>query len=114
MKKIMILAMLIGFYTAASCQQKPEKHFVRVFNVEGKKVAKGFIVNKTETILTVAHGSKTTEVPMSDVSKIKKGRSAGHYILIGSVAVIVPFTIAIAIAAASWELAGPLMFTFTP
>ena len=96
----MILAILIGLYTATSCQEQVKKHFVRVYNTEGKKIAKGFIANQTESTLTILHNEKTTEIPMSDVSKIKNGRSAGHYILIGSVAVIVPLGIA-AIAMAS-------------
>jgi hypothetical protein len=114
MKKILILAVLIGLYTAASCQQEAKKHFVRVYNIEGKKIAKGFIASQTESTLTILKNTKTVQINMSDVSKIKNGRSAGHYIFIGSIAVIVPLTIAVAVCAASFALSGPMVFTFAP
>jgi len=107
MKKILILAILFGLYTAANAQKHAKQRFVRVFNVSGKSICRGFLVSETEGNLIIRRGNDTLDVSRSDIGKIKNGRAAGHYILIGSVAVVVPCTIAaVAIAAAASSVAS--------
>ena len=112
MKKILILAVLIGFYTAANCQHHEKRTFLRIFDVSGKAIVRGHLISESQTNLIMRKGSDTLNIPRSDIGKIKKGRSVGHYVWIGSVVIIVPTAIIAAAAAASlasMTIVGPMM-----
>ena len=111
MKKILILAVLVGFYTAANCQHHEKRTFLRIFDVSGKAIVRGHLISESQTDLIMRRGSDTLDVPRSDIGKIREGRSVGHYVLIGSVVIIIPTAIVAAAVAASFASMGTLAMT---
>ena len=61
------------------------KLFVRVFDLEGKKICKGIVLSVTDTTLEIKrdYGSLTIEV--GAIGSIRTNRSSGHRILVGTV-----------------------------
>lgn len=62
-----------------------KKLFVRVYNLEGKKIGKGHIVSLTDSLLQLKRGAKDLQFSFNDIGTIKTKRSAGHNILVGAV-----------------------------
>ncbi|WP_298237848.1 hypothetical protein [uncultured Algibacter sp.] len=58
--------------------------FVRVYNIEGKKIAKGKIVFLSDSTLGLKKSNKLKEVPVKQIGKIKTKHSGGHNVLMGS------------------------------
>ncbi len=73
--------------------------FVRVYDLQGKKIAKGIIYSISESSLQLIRNESSFEVPLSEIGSIKTKRSAGHKVLVG--ATIGATTMAIAGAATS-------------
>ena len=61
-----------------------KKLFVRVYNLEGKKIGKGHIVSLTDSLIQLKRGVKSVQFNFKDIGIIKTKRSAGHNILIGA------------------------------
>jgi hypothetical protein len=59
--------------------------FVRVYDLQGKKIAKGkiFTISETQLQLRIGSGQKFVKVPVNDIGHIKTKRSAGNNMLIG-------------------------------
>jgi len=55
--------------------------FVRVYDLQGKKISKGKILSISETSLQV----ESVEIPVNSIGSIKTKRSAGHNVLEGAV-----------------------------
>ena len=66
--------------------RKKEKDgiFVRVYDLEGQKVAKGYIQSVDHDIATVALRGKTTELPVAEIGKLRLMRSYGNAVVRGS------------------------------
>jgi len=64
---------------------KKSKIFVRVYNNQGDKIAKGKILEITEDALTLKKWSKSITIPLKEISYIKTKRTKGHNLLIGGV-----------------------------
>jgi hypothetical protein len=62
---------------------KKSKIFVRVYNNEGQKIAKGKILRITDEALILKKGSKSITIPTNEISHLKTKRTNGHNILIG-------------------------------
>ncbi|TBW26774.1 hypothetical protein [Gramella sp. KN1008] len=60
--------------------------FVRVFDVNGKKIAKGKIVNISEQTLTLKSGMGYSETGMDRIHLIKTRHSAANNVIIGALA----------------------------
>src|SRR5947207_15831711 len=73
MKKLLILAVLIGFYTAANCQHHEKRTFLRIFDVSGKAIVRGHLISESQTNLIIRRGSDALNIPRSDIGKIKEG-----------------------------------------
>ena len=58
--------------------------FVRVYNMEGKKINKGYFQLISDTILGLKKEQKIAQINVTDIGFIKTKRSAGHNVLIGS------------------------------
>jgi hypothetical protein len=65
---------------------KKSKVFVRVYNNEGQKIAKGKILNITDDALILKKGSSSITIPTADIMYIKTKKTNGHNVLIGGVA----------------------------
>ena len=63
---------------------RTKKLFVRVYDLEGKKIGKGHIVSLADSILQLKRGAKSVQFNVKDIGIIKTKRSAGHNILIGT------------------------------
>ena len=59
--------------------------FVRVYNMEGKKISKGHVLFAIDTILGLKKGNKIAKINVSDIGYIKTKRSEGNDVLMGSV-----------------------------
>lgn len=65
--------------------QSQKKTFIRVFDENGEKTNKGFLVATSDSSLTVLSGQNTFIIPINEISKIKLRRSMGHTILITTI-----------------------------
>ena len=74
------------------CAQKAI--FVRVFNLNGKKINTGRVLATTDTSLQLKTESRdTVNLSINSIGTIKTKRSAGHNVLMGSVAAAGAFAI---------------------
>jgi len=58
--------------------------FVRVYDLAGKKVNKGHVLNITDTSLQL-EGKSPVDIPVDSIGSIKTKHSAGNNLLIGSI-----------------------------
>lgn len=85
MKRVILICVLISSFTIHGQETIDTKNlFVRVFDMQGNKIAKGVIVSWSENGLVLQQNKKSTEVPFNNISKIKLKRSGGHHIGIGA------------------------------
>lgn len=96
MKSTILLCFTLLVATISFSQKKT---FVRVFDENGKKIQKGFLVATTDSSLTLQLGEKFSEIPINRVSVLKLGRSIGNTILISSLLFGTAFAIAGAVSA---------------
>jgi RNase P/RNase MRP subunit p29 len=64
---------------------KKSKTFVRVYNNQGEKIAKGKILDITDNSLTLKKGSNSITIPLSEIATLKTKRSNGNNVLFGAV-----------------------------
>ena len=63
---------------------KPGK-FIRIYDLQGKKISKGKIKSITETSVSVIFLGKLSEIPLSNIGIIKTKHSAGNNIAKGAI-----------------------------
>lgn len=83
MKSLFISFSLLTVMTA----QSQSKTFVRIFDDAGKKTHKGFLVQTSDSSLTLSTNETTYEIPISKIATIKLRRSFGHTVLLTSLIV---------------------------
>lgn len=87
MKAVLIASAFIIFLSSAA-QVEPEKsgRYVRVFDLEGKKIGKGRILAITERSLELKARKENgpTVIKLDDMGYIQTRRSGGHKILMGT------------------------------
>ena len=74
-------------FSADAYSQKDAKNlnpFIRVYSIEGKKIAKGHMVFINDSILGLKNGDKLIELGIDELGRIKTKKSSGNNILIGS------------------------------
>jgi RNase P/RNase MRP subunit p29 len=88
MLKYLFLSISLFFFANLSGQEVPKKSkiFVRVYNNQGDKIAKGKIVEITENTLILKKGSKTISIPSSEITYLISKKSDSHNILVGLLA----------------------------
>lgn len=90
MKTLLLLLSIV--YTSllfAQQTESPERYkdtFVRVFDSNGKKVAKGKVANISEHTLTLKVGKGYSEIPMNNINRIKTNHSAATNVLVPALA----------------------------
>lgn len=60
------------------------KAFVRVYDLQGKKIGKGKILSISDTSLQLNRKVASAEIPVNSIGSIKTKRSAGHNVLVGT------------------------------
>lgn len=86
MKHILLMLFALYFCLNITAQEIPgnSKIFVRVYNLEGKKISKGKIFKITDTSLVLKKGKKLVTISSSEISYIKTKKSKGHAVLRGA------------------------------
>ena len=83
-----ILAMILVFFmsisTHAQNNSASKKSFVRIYNFEGKKIAKGNIIAVNDSLLILKKGSINKELNYEEIWMIKTRHSGGNNVLIGA------------------------------
>ena len=82
--KLILFFALFSLTFSAQQLPKDSKIFVRVFNENDNKIAKGRLVEITHNFIKLKKGNRIIMIPSSSVFYIKTKRSKGHNILIGS------------------------------
>ena len=82
MIKNLILLLLILLSYNADAQKSS---FVRVYNLAGEKINKGYVISVTDTSLQLKDNSTLVAIPVRSIGFIKTKRSAGNNVLVGSV-----------------------------
>jgi len=84
---IITFVLIISTNTFAQKNGKHKKNknvFIRIYDLEGKKINKGKIKFITETSIELELKGETIEVPLSKIGKIKTKRSGGNNIAKGA------------------------------
>ena len=82
-----IAAMMVLFFSfmltcLGSMAQK--NIFIRLYDVNGRKIGKGNLMPGTDSTIQVLHGKQTNMFSISRVGEIKTRRTFGHSVLIGT------------------------------
>lgn len=82
MKKLLSLCILMMVCFEMTAQNKL---FVRVFDLDGKKTHKGYILAVNDTLLRLKKDTSHVDIPVKKIGVIKTKRSVGNNVLIGSI-----------------------------
>ncbi len=84
-KVIALLSVLI-FSLNMTAQDETENSgmFIRVYNMDGKKISKGNFTFINDSVLGIKRDNKLVQIQITDIGSIKTKRSAGHNVLLGS------------------------------
>jgi hypothetical protein len=75
--------LLLILFNCSIYAQKPL--FVRVYNLDGKKINKGEVFLVTDTSLQLIGKKSPVNIPINTIGSIKTKHSAGNNLLIGSI-----------------------------
>ncbi|MCH4551421.1 hypothetical protein [Aestuariibaculum lutulentum] len=81
---ILILAFSLVYSLGAQEDELKSKTFLRVYNLNGKKIAKGKLLSTDKFNLKLKRNKNHITIALDSIGSIKTKRSAGHNILIGS------------------------------
>jgi hypothetical protein len=79
---IMVCILSSNLHAQKGVNQK--KGFLRVYNLEGKKISKGKIAFINDSILGLTKAGELVEIKVTEIGRIKTKRSGGHNLLVGS------------------------------
>lgn len=85
--KYLLFTIALFLCANITAQELPKKSkiFVRVYNNQGEKIAKGKILDITDNSLTLKKGSSSVTVPLSEIETLKTKKSNGNNVLFGAV-----------------------------
>ena len=81
---ILLITLILSMNVCAQNRLENTNIFLRVYNLEGKKLNKGKIISISETALQLSRNGESTEIPVSSIGAIKTKRSGGNNVLIGA------------------------------
>ena len=81
---LLVLILVFSFNVGAQPEAKITTPFLRVYNLEGKKIGKGKMIAISEENLQLYDNGKYFEIMASDIGLIKTKRSAANNILVGA------------------------------
>jgi hypothetical protein len=84
--KYLLFAIALFLCANITAQELPKKSkiFVRVYNNQGEKIAKGKILDITDDSLILKKGSSSITIPLNKIETLKTKRSNGHNVLFGA------------------------------
>lgn len=84
--KYLLFTLALFLCANITAQELPKKSkiFVRVYNNEGEKIAKGKIIDITDDSLILKKGSSSITIPLNEIETIKTKRSNGNNVLFGA------------------------------
>ncbi len=82
---IFVITLILSINVCAQNGFENTNVFVRVYDLQGKKIGKGKILSISETSLQLNRKGESMEIPVSSIGSIKTKRSAGHNVLVGAV-----------------------------
>ncbi|WP_299119735.1 hypothetical protein [uncultured Winogradskyella sp.] len=85
MKSLFIaIVLLISVNMYSQNEPKYKDVFIRIYNLEGKKIAKGKLLFITEKSITLFRRNKRIKVTLDDIGKIRTKRSFGNNVVKGA------------------------------
>jgi len=81
---VIMLVLAFGLNLVAQTE-RDKQVFIRVYNLEGKKINKGHFQYINDSLLGLRRNKKAVQINVKDIGKIKTKRSAGHNVFLGSV-----------------------------
>ena len=81
---LILIVLLISVTIYGKTENKNNQLFVRVYNLEGKKIKKGKLISVSDTKLQLKRAKGVKSIDIKDIGKIKTKRSAGHNVLMGA------------------------------
>ena len=81
---IFAITLLLSFNIYAQEKFDKANIFVRVYNLQGKKIGKGKILSISETSLQLNRNRKSVKIPVRSIGSIKTKHSAGNNVLVGA------------------------------
>ncbi|GAA4291827.1 hypothetical protein GCM10023163_07410 [Aestuariibaculum suncheonense] len=75
---------MISISISAQEENKTQKLFLRVFDMDGKKIGKGHIHSINDSLIVLSKAKKLKKIHPKEIGKIKTKRSGGHNVLVGA------------------------------
>ena len=85
-KMMLIFALVLSTHSYAQKEIIKGGMFVRVYNLDGKKLNKGHVAFVSDTILGLKRNGNYVEINVREIGAIETKRAAGHNLLIGAAA----------------------------
>ena len=81
---IFTIALLLSICINAQVEPQYKDVFLRVYNLEGKKIAKGRLLIITDQSMTLYRRKQRIEISIQDIGKIRTKRSFGNNVVKGA------------------------------
>lgn len=81
---ILAVVLMLGMSISAQKQKYLNDTFLRVYSHDGKKIAKGKVVNFSYESLQLKKGTKEVEINTKDIGFIRTKKSKGNTVLMGT------------------------------
>lgn len=81
---ILAIALILSMNVFAQTGSEISNVFIRVYNLEGKKIAKGKILSILGSSIQLTRKNELQEIPLNRIGSIKTKHSAGNNVLIGT------------------------------
>ena len=80
------LLLIVGIFNSIRGQKQnpPKRVFIRVYDMDYKKLAKGNLLYSPDSTIKIAHHGKTDSFTVKKIFYIKTKRSIGHNVLMGT------------------------------
>lgn len=82
---IFVITFILSINICAQNKFENSNVFVRVYNLQGKKIGKGKILSISDMSLQLNKKVASVEIPANSIGSIKTRRSAGHNVIAGTV-----------------------------
>lgn len=90
---LFVIALLLSITINAQEVTKKANIFVRVYDLQNKKISKGNITSISETSLHLNRNGEYVKIPVNKIGSIKTKHSAGNNVLIGAAGGAIPMAI---------------------
>jgi outer membrane lipoprotein SlyB len=81
---LLLMALIVSVTIYGQNDNKNKQMFVRIYNLEGKKINKGKVIAVTDSTLQLNRMKGVERINLKDIGMVKTKRSAGNNVLMGS------------------------------